>query len=151
MFKTERSHPDLPRRAVNLCGPFDLVIMTLETMMERPVPLLAMVVEDDQLQREVLAEALASLNLDIIQCASAAAAELIVSRIGPELQLLVADLWLSERADGAELVQFAKQQFPHLRIVAISGDENLALPPNIRFLRKPYCPSDVVRAAATPA
>jgi len=110
-------------------------------------PLLALLVENDHLQRETLAAALASENLDVIECASAAAAELIVSRIGTELQVLIVDLWLSNEPDGAELARYAAQQHPRLRILVISGDEDLALPEKVCFIRKPYSPADVVSAA----
>ena len=37
------------------------------------VPPLAVIVEDDQLQRDTLADALAGENIDVIHCSSAAA------------------------------------------------------------------------------
>ena len=110
------------------------------------VPPLAVIVEDDQLQRDTLADALAGENIDVIHCSSAAAAELLVSRIGPELRLLVTDLWLSDAPVGADLARFAKEQHPHLCVVVVSGDEDVRLPRSVHFLRKPFCPADVVRA-----
>jgi DNA-binding NtrC family response regulator len=110
------------------------------------VPPLAVIVEDDQLQRDTLADALASENIDVIHCSSAAAAELLVSRIGPELRLLVTDLWLSNSPAGAELARFAKERHPHLCVIVVSGDEDVRLPRSVHFLRKPYRPADVVRA-----
>jgi DNA-binding NtrC family response regulator len=112
------------------------------------VPPLAVVVEDDQLQRDTLASVLAGENIDVIHCSSAAAAELLVSRIGPELRLLVTDLWLSNAPAGAELARFAKERHPHLCVVVVSGDEDVHLPVSVHFLRKPYRPEDVVRATS---
>lgn len=111
------------------------------------VPSLALVVEDDQFQREVLAGALKRENIDVVQCESAEAAELVVASIGPELRLVVIDGWLAGECVGAELAAFAKQKFPHLRVVLVSGDEEFPLPRNIQFLRKPYQPDDVLRLA----
>jgi DNA-binding NtrC family response regulator len=110
------------------------------------VPPLAVIVEDDRLQRDTLADALAAENIVVIHCSSAAAAELLVSRIGPELRLLVTDLWLSNAPVGAELARFAKERHPDLCVVVVSGDEDVRLPGSVHFLRKPYCPADVVRA-----
>ena len=45
----------------------------------------ALVVEDDELQREILSEFLKDENMDVIQCESAEAAELIIARVGAEL------------------------------------------------------------------
>jgi CheY-like chemotaxis protein len=52
---------------------------TVDAMMKGSIPLLALVVEDDALQREFLCDLLRSENLDVIQCESAEAAELIVA------------------------------------------------------------------------
>jgi DNA-binding NtrC family response regulator len=116
--------------------------------MQFEVPSLAVIVEDDQLQRDALAGALASENIDVIACSTAAAAELLVARIGPELRLLVTDLWLSNAPSGAELARFAKERHPHLCVIVLSGDEDVQLPGSVHFLRKPYRPVDVVHATA---
>jgi len=116
--------------------------------MQSQVPTLAVIVEDDTLQRDTLAGALARENIDVIQCSSAAAAELLVSRIGTELRLLVTDLWLSNAPVGAQLARFAKERHPHLCVVVVSGDEDVCLPGSIHFLRKPYQPADLVRTTS---
>jgi len=115
--------------------------------MQSRVPSLAVVVEDDTLQRDTLAGVLARENIDVIHCSSAAAAELVVSRLGPELRLLVTDLWLANTPSGAELARFAKERHPHLCVIVVSGDEDVHLPGSIHFLRKPYLPADLVRAS----
>lgn len=115
--------------------------------MDYSVPTLALVVEDDQFQRDVLVSALKGENIDVVQCESAEAAELVVAMIGTELQLVVIDGWLAGECVGGELAAFAKQKFPHLMVVLVSGDEELPLPRHIRFLRKPYRPEDVLRVA----
>jgi DNA-binding NtrC family response regulator len=114
--------------------------------MRSDVPSLAVIVEDDQIQRDTLAGALAHENIDVIHCSTAAAAELLVSRIGPELRLLVTDLWLSDSPSGAELARFAKERHPHLCVIVVSGDEDVQLPGSVQFIRKPYRPIDVVQA-----
>ena len=92
------------------------------------VPSLALVVEDDPLQREVLCGALKGENLDVIQCESAEAAELVVARFG------------------VELATFARQCCPDLRIIVVSGADRAALPSDVRFFTKPYRISDLLQA-----
>jgi FixJ family two-component response regulator len=118
--------------------------------MQFVAPSLAVIVEDDQLQREALADTLTGLNIDVIHCSSAPAAELLITRIGAELRLLVTDLWLSDAPVGAELARFAKEQHPNLCVIVVSGDEDVRLPGSVHFLRKPYNPADVLRATAPP-
>jgi DNA-binding NtrC family response regulator len=116
--------------------------------MQSEVPPLAVIVEDDLLQRDTLAGALAHEKIDVIHCSSAAAAELLVSRIGAELRLLVTDLWLSDGPAGAELARFAKERHPGLCVIVVSGDEEVRLPGSVHFLRKPYRLADFVRATS---
>src|ERR1700750_2042432 len=102
--------PAIPRYPVGPLNHFGRSALTAFTgvrtePMQFLVPPLAVIVEDDRLQRDTLADALASENIDVIHCSTAAAAELLVSRIGPELRLLVTDLWLSNAPVGAELAR----------------------------------------------
>ncbi len=64
------------------------------------VPPIALVVEDDELQREILSEFLKDESMDVIQCESAETAELIIARVGAELSLLVTDFRLLRRRHG---------------------------------------------------
>jgi CheY-like chemotaxis protein len=50
-----------------------------------------LVVEDDAFQREVLAELLKDDGFEVIECATAEAAELVIASSGTELQALVTD------------------------------------------------------------
>jgi len=115
--------------------------------MDHPVPSLALVVEDDQLQRELLSDVLKQHNMDVVQCASAEAAELVVAKVGPELRVLITDIELAGSTDGLELARFAKGQFPKLTVVVVSGQEPKSLPSSVRFVRKPWWPEDLLREA----
>jgi len=110
------------------------------------VPSLALVVEDDPLQREVLCGALKGENLDVIQCESAEAAELVVARFGVELRLMATDVQLAGSGNGVELATFARQCCPDLRIIVVSGADRAALPSDVRFFAKPYRISDLLQA-----
>jgi DNA-binding NtrC family response regulator len=117
-------------------------------MKQTSVPMLALVVEDDDDQREILGDLLRDKNMDVIQCESAEAAELVIAKCGADLTLLVTDVRLAGPGSGIELAEFAKQQFPQLNIVVVSGLDGLALPPNVRFLKKPYRVRDLLKMAA---
>jgi PleD family two-component response regulator len=55
----------------------------------------ALVVEDDTLQRETLADLMKDKGMEVIECTSAEAAELVVASTGTELKALVTDVSLS--------------------------------------------------------
>jgi two-component system, cell cycle response regulator CpdR len=109
------------------------------------IPQLALVVEDDQIQREVLADLLSAENMDVIQCESAEAGELVLAKVGLELTVLVTDVALAGNKSGLELARFALDQFPKLRVVVVSGNDDLSLPSGACFLRKPWQPLDLLR------
>lgn len=109
------------------------------------VPQLALIVEDDQLQREVLSDLLSGESMDVIQCESAEAGELVLARVGPELSVLITDVTLAGLKSGLELAQFALERFPNLKVVVVSGQDNLDVPTGACFLRKPWQPLDLLR------
>jgi len=102
------------------------------------VPPLALVVEDDEPQREMLSGFLKDEGLEVINCESAEAAELIIGHLGQELNLIVTDFRLAGKGNGADIADFARAQFPHLRVIVVSGDRDARVPEGVRFLRKPF-------------
>ena len=76
----------------------------------------ALVVEDDTLQREALAELLKDEGLEVVECTSAEAAELVVASTGLELKALITDVSLSGEMSGVELAQYTKRRFPHINL-----------------------------------
>lgn len=112
-------------------------------------PPLALVVEDDTLQREMLAEHLRSEHMSVIECDSVEAAELVLARTGLELRLLITDVELGQGPSGLELAAFALEHFPALKVVVVSGGHEGPLPAGSVFLRKPYMRKDLL-AVATP-
>ena len=57
----------------------------------------ALVVEDDPLQREVMADLLKDEGLEVVECSTAEAAELVLVSTGTELKALVTDINLAGR------------------------------------------------------
>src|ERR1700753_598560 len=106
---------------------------------------LALVVEDDRFQREILTDILKGEGLDVIQCETAEAAELVIANVGAELKALVTDVGLADVGNGLDLAVFAKGQFPHLPVVVVSGRSH-AVPVGIRFLAKPYQVAELLKA-----
>ena len=114
--------------------------------MGRAVKPVAVVVEDDYFQCEQIRELLEENNMQVIRCESAEAAELVVARADLELELLVTDVELSGLKSGLDLARFAREQFPNLRIVVVSGTRR-DVPEGMAFLEKPWRPLDLLREA----
>jgi DNA-binding NtrC family response regulator len=107
---------------------------------------IALVVEDDPLQRAFVADLLKDEGLEVVECASAEAAELVLASTGNELRALVTDVNLPGGMSGVELAQFAKRRFPALNVVMVSGRGAPYIPHEARFLMKPYAPNDLLDA-----
>ena len=107
---------------------------------------LALIVEDDPFQREVLANLLKSEGLEVLECANGEVAELVIAKTGPELRALVTDIQLGGAMSGVELAQYAKRQFPDLNVVMVSGNCPPCVPQDTHFLMKPYEPQQLLDA-----
>lgn len=107
---------------------------------------IALVVEDDPFQRAFVADLLKEEGLQVVECTSAEAAELILAATGNELRALITDINLAGDMSGLELAQFAKRKFPDLNVVMVSGRGSPDLPPDTRFLMKPYVPEQLLDA-----
>src|ERR1700761_7562113 len=106
-----------------------------------------LVVEDDVLQRVLLADLLKERGQEVVECTTAEAAELVLASIGPELRALITDVQLDGLMTGIELAEFARERFPHLNVLVVSGREQPRLPPDTRVFPKPYSPGEIVGAA----
>jgi len=105
-----------------------------------------LLVEDDALQREVLSDVLRAEKYEVIECATGEAAELVVATTGTELQALVTDQNLGGGMSGAELAEYAREKFPRMNVILMSGQETPRLPPSVLFLRKPFPPPALLAA-----
>jgi DNA-binding NtrC family response regulator len=107
---------------------------------------LALVVEDDPLQRIFLAELLKDEGLEVLECASAEAAEIVLVSTGTELRAMVTDVELDGDISGLELAQYAKRKFPHMNVIIVSGQGAAYVPHGATFLKKPYLADELVKA-----
>lgn len=110
----------------------------------RPFRSIALVVEDDPIQREMITMLLEETDYDVIQCEDAHTAELALKNRHPAL--LVTDISLVGAMTGLELVERARQVDPSLRVIVMSGRPPArALPDGVTFFAKPFYPIELIR------
>ncbi len=113
-------------------------------MPDRPM---ALVVEDDVLQRASVAILLEESDMDVFQCESAEAAELVLEHVGSAICFLFTDVNLAGSMTGIELATIAASRYPRMRILVTSGREVSPLPGGTKFMQKPWNSLDVLQEA----
>jgi CheY-like chemotaxis protein len=107
-----------------------------------------LLVEDDDLVREMLGAALTDAGLDTTESASAEGALEIISADVPTV--IVTDIDLGQGMDGLALGRAARTRYPDLPIVYISGryEQVSGLSAAERFLPKPFQTSVLLKTIA---
>ena len=114
----------------------------------KPFRATALVVEDDPMQREMIALLLEESHFDVIECESAEAAETVLRRMGRELALVMTDVSLAGAMDGVSLAHIARRYNPGLDVIVTSGSPlPRPLPRGAQYWSKPWAPLDVIRLA----
>ncbi|MCW5689601.1 MAG: response regulator [Pseudolabrys sp.] len=114
----------------------------------KPFKPMALVVEDDETQRDVIAMLLEECEMGVIQCDSAEAALQVLDRVGPLLTMLYTDVSLAGDVDGIELARVARQEHPQIHVIVASGYPlKNDLPEQALFMPKPFLPLDLLREA----
>lgn len=112
-----------------------------------PFKPIALVVEDDDMQRELVAMLLEESNMGVIQCDNAEDALEVIDKLGRSLSLLYTDVNLAGRIDGVELAHVA-HEYPNIHVVVASGyGLKQKLPENALFMAKPWLTLDLLREA----
>jgi DNA-binding NtrC family response regulator len=112
----------------------------------KPFRRTALVVEDDPIQRDMIALLLEESDFTVIRCEDAETASLALKARHPSL--LVTDISLAGKMDGLELAHFARMTDCMMRVVVISGSRPAtALPDGVTFLAKPVYPVALIREA----
>src|SRR5881628_2175405 len=75
----------------------------------KPYRATALIVEDDPMQRDMICLLLEESEVDVIECESAEAAELVLERAADSLVLMMTDVQLAGNMDGVELAHIAKE------------------------------------------
>ena len=113
-----------------------------------PFKPMAIIVEDDQSQRDVVAMLLEECEMGVIQCDSAEAAIKVLDKVGPMLTMMYTDISLAGKIDGIELARIAHEKYPQIHVVVSSGYAlDRDLPERALFMQKPWLPLDLLRQA----
>ncbi len=108
----------------------------------------ALIVENDQTQRERLNVLLEESDMTVIQCESAEAAVLVLKKSGKSLAMMFTEVDLAGEMDGIELAYIARRKFPRLNVIVTSSAPRIRrLPDGTQFMIKPWHPLDVLREA----
>lgn len=113
-----------------------------------PFKPIALVVEDDELQREMVALLLEECEMGVIQCDNAETAVEVLDKLGPSVSMLFTDVSLNGDMNGVELAHIAKSSYPNIHVVVTSGQAlPNDLPTSVPFMRKPWLTLDLLREA----
>ena len=114
--------------------------------LSKPFRRTAIVVEDDAVQRDMIALLLEESDFKVIQCEDAETASLALKACHPSL--LITDVGLTGKMNGLELARLARTNDPMMRVVVISGQPPPdALPDGVTFFTKPVYPVALLREA----
>jgi CheY-like chemotaxis protein len=113
-----------------------------------PYKPVALVVEDDVWQRELMVVLLEESEMSVIQCESAEEALHMLKKMDGCVTIIFTDINLTGKIDGVELAHFATRRYPSIRIVVTSGLAlTKSLPEGAMFMPKPWLSIDVLREA----
>jgi len=114
----------------------------------KPLRAIALIVEDDAMQRDMISMLLEESEYEVILCETAEEALLVLDRKGRKLSFLMTDINLAGPMSGAELAAIARSRHPALDVVVTSGQPlNGRLPDGVKFWAKPWAALDVLREA----
>lgn len=116
--------------------------------MGRALKQTVLVVEDDQIQRELVSVIFEESDMHVIACISAEAAAAVLEKVGSELTLMFADADLDGDMSGMDLAKIATERFPNIDVIVTSGYEmEDDIPDNVVFMQKPWLPLELLRQA----
>jgi DNA-binding NtrC family response regulator len=111
-----------------------------------PFKPIAVVVEDDMIQREDVAALLEESEMGVVQCDTAEEALRVLEKMGECVSLMFTDIKLGGQIDGVELAHFSAQRYPNIHVIVTSGlAPSRRLPDGVRFMPKPWLPLDILR------
>lgn len=109
---------------------------------------IALIVDDNETQREFAAALLEECDMEVIPCASAEAAASALEERAVVPRLLFTDVTLPGVLTGADLAHLVHDRYPDTKVVVTSSDPfPPPLPDGARFLPKPWAPLDLLREA----
>ena len=112
------------------------------------MPSTVLVVEDDEILRSLLVEAISLLGVRVIDCDSADGA-LSMLEGSSSIALVMTDICMPGSMDGLELAQLIWSRWPCLPVIVMSGNRSVPegmLPSHALFLRKPWTLDELHKA-----
>ena len=83
----------------------------------KPFRATALVVEDDPMQREMICMLLEESDMDVIECESAEAAQIVLEQADASLVMLMTDVQLAGNMNGVELAHIARKYNPAIGVI----------------------------------
>jgi DNA-binding NtrC family response regulator len=116
--------------------------------MGRALKQTVLIVEHDQIQRELVSVIFEESNMHVIACMSAEAAAAVLEKVGKDLTLMFTDDDLEGEMSGVDLAKIAVERFPDLDVIVTSGEDlEEDVPENVLFMQKPWLPLELLRQA----
>ena len=109
-----------------------------------PIRPIAIVVEDDASQRDLLAALLEESEMRVIECENAEAAIVVLRHHREAVTFLFIDVKLAGPMDGLDLARFARDLVPGANVLLTSGSDCSEIPRGTKFMPKPWRPLDVL-------
>jgi DNA-binding NtrC family response regulator len=108
-----------------------------------------LLVEDEALIQEIMAESLRDDGFEVIQAATGDEAIAIIAHLDHPPEALVSDFHMPGNADGADVAAAARTRYPGLPVIIASGRPDVLArfwEPDLgyRFLGKPFLPRQLI-------
>jgi CheY-like chemotaxis protein len=106
-----------------------------------------LIVEDDADVRQVMREMLTGSPYTILEAQTAAEALAVLRKVGADISVLITDVRMPGILDGLDLARMAQNSWPWVKVIVTTAfAESVAqrLPPNVRFLPKPWWPEEML-------
>ncbi len=111
------------------------------------MPDTVLLVEDNELVRDMAIEVLEAAGLSVVPAASAHEALNILAGWPNSIGLLLTDVRLPGYLDGLQLARETRERWPHIKVIVTSGTFDKAtdaVPAGAQFLPKPWLPQDML-------
>jgi CheY-like chemotaxis protein len=113
-----------------------------------PDQILVLVVEDEELVRFVIIEALRDAGLEVMEAEHAEAALRVLEQYAARIHVLFTDIQMTGAMDGLALAHHTPKNWPGIALLITSArprPDRAMFPEKSRFLAKPYHHSHVIR------
>jgi DNA-binding NtrC family response regulator len=112
-----------------------------------PFKPIALVVEDNVFQRELVVTLLEESDMGIIECEDAEGALGVLGKLGDCVSVMFIDTNLTGKLDDVELGRFATRCYPNMHVIVTSADAPpKSVTEGVTFIPKQWLPLDVLRA-----